>query len=260
MIEIPVNNTNAAIKKFCDQNLRGNVLSIVFLVESSDYAQRADDEQKQLAFIYAVISDIMILAVAMFVFGTTVYAMVSKIFLGTYESVGVSQQIDFSCVSSISAYVPQARHDRFSYPLLVSDISKIQNKYIVFGHSDQSGSVEVHNLIHEVPIEDEDEDGNKSSLFNEPHHYTILLEHQECIFRCRIELRSPFLHQTSQRQNVRNWTTIEPHRFLQVVISTHPIALHVSSVGFDRMRERNSSIAIGCYVVSKSTIRENVTS
>ena len=201
LIEIPVNSTNAAIHKFCDQNLRGNFLSIVFPAESSDYAQRADDEQKQLAFIYAVISVIMILAVAMFVFGTTVYATVSKLFLGTYESVGVSQQIDFSCVSSISAYVPQARHNRFSYPLLVCDISKIQNKYIGFGHSDQTGSVEVHNLIHDVPIEDEyeheHEDGNKSSSSSTsyaeiPRHELLWNQFKDAVLKMAIKVYVSF--------------------------------------------------------------------
>lgn len=81
--------------------------------------------------------------------------------------------INFSNVDAISSYIPQVRHDTFLYPLIISDISKVDPE--IFDWSDPENSYSTYDLTLDAQeILDRDSSQNHSDLaqvFSRVIHY-----------------------------------------------------------------------------------------
>lgn len=137
------------VYRFCNQYaLFGQQFPTITSIDNFEWLT---SDQRFIANAFGWTSMIVLVSVALGIFGMRVIDSCYALFRGTYEECGVSQQIDYSNVEEMSAYVPMVRHDSFEYPLLTCDISKIDPDLVGWEPGDKPFSY--YNLIHDVPRE-----------------------------------------------------------------------------------------------------------
>jgi len=135
------------VYRFCNQYaLFGRQFPTIHLMDEFEWLT---SDQELIAKAYGWASMIILALVVLGIFGMRIAESCYGLFKGTYEEVGVSQQIDFSNVREMAAYVPMIRDDNFQFPLLTCDIDKIDEDLIGFETGDQQ--FRYWNLIHDVP-------------------------------------------------------------------------------------------------------------
>ena len=82
----------------------------------------------------------------------TFHEYVKSYFEGDYEPSGEDQNIPYSSVASISAYVPQVRTDQLNFPLLACSIDDIDPRLI--GFTDPYNSHQTWSLMKDFPSEE----------------------------------------------------------------------------------------------------------
>mmetsp|Transcript_2051 Transcript_2051/g.3256 ORF Transcript_2051/g.3256 Transcript_2051/m.3256 type:complete len:974 (-) Transcript_2051:276-3197(-) len=146
------------------EHCKQNIVSEHYFPLTSDVAQPEGsewmtDEQEDVVDILGWNAvAILIVVVMLKYFWSTIDYIVSW-FKSTYEPSGDDQNIEYSAVPSISAYVPQVVDDEFNFPLLACKIDCIDPRLI--GWSDPLRPHDFWNLIHEFPADLEEKARNE---------------------------------------------------------------------------------------------------
>ena len=143
--------------------LEGKTLTALLFLLTSSGGEWMYQDQEKLSFLFGWTSVFILVAVAVIIFGY-IFTGCRSFFVGkSYPEVKLGGKA-FSDIN-LPGYIPQVRIDNLPFPLLVSDVSKIDHSLI--GWNDpQSQSNNSRNLLLEVP-------GllNKKYLFSEFRHW-----------------------------------------------------------------------------------------
>jgi hypothetical protein len=99
------------------------------------------DDQKTMVLWYSILSVLMFCVLMVIYFGKEFVFSVLKLFRGDYKPVGEAQNIPYSTVNEIQAYVPQVILPKFTFPLLSTDLSQMDTEQISW-----SGDWDANNL------------------------------------------------------------------------------------------------------------------
>lgn len=128
----------------------------IFPLPATGIRLQRDDEwmpgsQEDLTAVYGWTALFVAIGFVVVFFGTAIRNFVLSYFKGVHEPSGQNQNIDFSCNSEISIYIPQIKKTGLPFPFLACDIDSIDQALI--GFNDPHNSYDYHNLIFDVPWE-----------------------------------------------------------------------------------------------------------
>jgi len=84
------------------------------------------EDQESYAIIYAVTAFVFLMVYITIIFGERLKEFITFLFSGLYSSEGKDQQVDYSSMEGLNAYIPQHTMGRFPFPLLLCDVKDIK--------------------------------------------------------------------------------------------------------------------------------------
>lgn len=116
-------------------------------IETSEFKWMSD-EQRELTAICGWTSFAVILAYFVLAFGSSTVHLLLSQFSNSYKPTGKDQNIDFSNVKGIEAYIPQILIGSYAFPLLACNIDDVDQKYI--GWNDPGTSYDEYNMLFDI--------------------------------------------------------------------------------------------------------------
>jgi len=122
------------------------------LLENDEFKWMTN-KQREISQIYGLFSAVVLIVFLVGTFGNTLWNAFQSLFVGRYEesAQGQDQNIDFSNLEGVEAYIPQIKDSSFPYPLLACDIDEVKQNLI--GFIPDGESYDDDNLIFDVPYE-----------------------------------------------------------------------------------------------------------
>ena len=145
-----------------------SILRIIEPIESSDiYSSRASDSQKEISSIYAYTSVLFLICYATLIYGGNILKSCFSCLCSKIGTEGNSdekmQNIDFTNVSEIFAYIPQIRVKGINQPLLLCDIDQLDEKNYIGYDLPKNDSYDNHNVMFDIFYEERSRERNQLS-------------------------------------------------------------------------------------------------
>jgi len=122
-------------------------------------------QSPEFSFMYAVTAFAIMMIYIIYQFGRKIMNLFRSLYQGIYEPSGQNQNIDFTNVEGMHAYVPQITLGRFPFPLLFCKIDDIDEKLI--GWTTFGEPYSDYNLIHDIQEIIDNSDDPNPPLFSD---------------------------------------------------------------------------------------------
>jgi hypothetical protein len=138
--QLALNVTSDYVYEECNQNPLGHLGTI--LAGGSTVEDFMYGHQKHAVSLYATIVMFMTVVLIGVFFGKTVVESVYGLFYGSYSAETDAQNINFSSVENMQAFIPEMRHPKLTFPLIATSIEGFPDTYCSFEDEGRPGLFE----------------------------------------------------------------------------------------------------------------------
>ena len=149
-----------SIYRFCDQDMLSSLYFPPWPTYQTHDLKWMTNKQAKLVEYYSIIAVTVLVIGLSASFGRSLLEFCNSLFQGSYDIVGDDQNISFSEVPSIFAYIPQFEVKGFMFPLIACDITGINVDNIYWKNPNIPHKY--YSIVNDVP--DIKRDSNEAKL------------------------------------------------------------------------------------------------
>ena len=117
----------------CDQSVGSRLIAIMFIGDKAIERESTTGQQERTVRMYGVFVVILTCILFVLFFGKGVIMGCFNLWYGTYKGDGTKANADqFTTCGDIMAYIPKIEHPSLAFPLIATDVTTFESKYLSF--------------------------------------------------------------------------------------------------------------------------------